>query len=122
MQRAEYLSSIVKTLPDKPGIYQYFDEHGVIIYVGKAKALKKRVSSYFNRDNQLDRKTQSLVRHIADIKIIIVETELDALLLENNLIKKYQPKYNVMLKDGKTFPCIVIKNEAYPRVFPTRQI
>ena len=122
MQRAEYLSSIVKTLPDKPGIYQYFDEHGVIIYVGKAKALKKRVSSYFNRDNQLDRKTQSLVRHIADIKIIIVETELDALLLENNLIKKYQPKYNVMLKDGKTFPCIVIKNESYPRVFPTRQI
>jgi excinuclease ABC subunit C len=122
MQRAEYLSSIVKALPDKPGIYQYFDENGVIIYVGKAKVLKKRVSSYFNRDNQLDRKTQSLVRHIADIKIIIVETELDALLLENNLIKKYQPKYNVMLKDGKTFPCIVIKKEAFPRVFPTRQI
>lgn len=122
MQKDEHLSGIIKNLPDKPGIYQYFDEEGVIIYVGKAKVLKKRVSSYFNRDNQLDRKTQALVRHIADIKFIIVETELDALLLENNLIKKYQPKYNVMLKDDKTYPCIVVKNEDFPRVFPTRQI
>lgn len=118
----EQLSAILKSLPDKPGIYQYFDENGIIIYVGKAKVLKKRVSSYFNRDNQLDRKTQALVRNIADIKFIIVETELDALLLENNLIKKYQPKYNVLLKDGRTYPCIVIKNEEFPRVFPTRQI
>lgn len=122
MHKDEHLSGIVKNLPDKPGIYQYFDEAGVIIYVGKAKVLKKRVSSYFNRDNQLDRKTLALVRNIADIKFIIVETELDALLLENNLIKKYQPKYNVLLKDDKTFPCIVIKNEDFPRVFPTRQI
>ena len=122
MHKDEYLSGIIKNLPEKPGIYQYFDEEGTIIYVGKAKVLKKRVSSYFNRDNQLDRKTMALVRNIVDIKIIIVETELDALLLENNLIKKYQPKYNVMLKDGKTYPCIVIKNEDFPRVFPTRQI
>jgi len=122
MQKEEYLSGIIRNLPDKPGIYQYFDEAGVIIYVGKAKVLKKRVSSYFNRDNQLDRKTLALVRNIADIKFIIVETELDALLLENNLIKKYQPKYNVMLKDDKTYPCLVIKNEDFPRLFPTRQI
>jgi excinuclease ABC subunit C len=122
MHKDEHLSGIIKNLPEKPGIYQYFDEEGTIIYIGKAKVLKKRVSSYFNRDNQLDRKTQALVRNIVDIKIIIVETELDALLLENNLIKKYQPKYNVMLKDGRTYPCIVIKNEDFPRVFPTRQI
>jgi excinuclease ABC subunit C len=122
MQRDEQLSGIIKNLPEKPGIYQYFDDSGIIIYIGKAKSLKKRVSSYFNRDNQLDRKTLALVKNIADIKFIIVETELDALLLENNLIKKYQPKYNVMLKDGKTYPCIVIKNEEFPRVFPTRQI
>jgi len=122
MQRDEYLSGIVKNLPEKPGIYQYFDEEGAIIYIGKAKVLKKRVSSYFNRDNQLDRKTMALVRNIADIKFIIVETELDALLLENNLIKKYQPKYNVMLKDGRTYPCIVVKNEDFPRVYPTRNI
>ena len=122
MQRDEHLSGIVKNLPEKPGIYQYFDEEGAIIYIGKAKVLKKRVSSYFNRDNQLDRKTMALVRNIADIKFIIVETELDALLLENNLIKKYQPKYNVMLKDGRTYPCIVVKNEDFPRVYPTRNI
>jgi excinuclease ABC subunit C len=122
MQKEEHLSKIIKNLPDKPGIYQYFDDEGVIIYIGKAKVLKKRVSSYFNREHQLDRKTLALVRNIVDIKFIIVDTELDALLLENNLIKKYQPKYNVMLKDGKTYPCIVIKNEDFPRVFPTRQI
>jgi excinuclease ABC subunit C len=122
MKKEEHLNLIIKNLPDKPGIYQYFDDSGVIIYVGKAKVLKKRVASYFNRDNQLDKKTQALVRNIADIKFIIVETELDALLLENNLIKKHQPKYNVLLKDGRTYPCIVIKNEEFPRVFPTRQI
>lgn len=122
MQKEEHLNLIIKNLPEKPGIYQYFDESGTIIYVGKAKVLKKRVASYFNRDNQLDKKTQALVRNIADIKFIIVETELDALLLENNLIKKLQPKYNVLLKDGRTYPCIVIKNEDFPRVFPTRQI
>lgn len=122
MQKDEHLSGIIKNLPEKPGIYQYFDEEGTIIYVGKAKVLKKRVASYFNREHQLDRKTLALVRNICDIKFIIVDTELDALLLENNLIKKHQPRYNVLLKDDKTYPCIVIKNEDFPRVFPTRQI
>ena len=88
MHKDEYLSGIIKNLPEKPGIYQYFDEEGTIIYVGKAKVLKKRVSSYFNRDNYENNKTQVLVKHICDIKVILVETELDALLLENNLIKK----------------------------------
>lgn len=122
MQKDEHLSGIIKNLPEKPGIYQYFDEDGVIIYIGKAKVLKKRVSSYFNSDHQHDKKTLALVRNISAIKFIIVETELDALLLENNLIKKYQPKYNILLKDGKTYPCIVVKNEDFPRVFPTREI
>lgn len=116
------LSHIVKNLPDSPGIYQYFDNAGVIIYVGKAKSLKKRVANYFNRDGQLDRKTYALVKNIVDIKFILVETELEALLLENTLIKKHQPKYNVLLKDDKTFPCVVIKNEEFPRVYPIRQI
>jgi excinuclease ABC subunit C len=116
------LSHIVKNLPDSPGIYQYFDNAGVIIYVGKAKSLKKRVANYFNRDGQLDRKTYALVKNIVDIKFILVETELEALLLENTLIKKHQPKYNVLLKDDKTFPCIMIKNEEFPRVYPIRQI
>ena len=122
MSKEELLTQLVKNMPDKPGIYQYFDVEGTVIYVGKAKSLKKRVASYFNRDNQHNRKTQVLVRNIVDIKYIIVDTELDALLLENNLIKKYQPKYNVLLKDDKTYPCIVIKNEEFPRIYATRQL
>src|SRR4051812_2621253 len=110
----EHLQEIISSLPDKPGIYQYYDDTEKIIYVGKAKSLRKRVSSYFNRDVYENRKTAILVKNIADIKFIIVETELDALLLENNLIKKYQPRYNVLLKDDKTYPWICIKNERFP--------
>lgn len=111
----------IKSLPGKPGIYQFFDCDGIIIYVGKAKDLKKRVASYFRKDNQVG-KTAVLVKKIADIKFMLVETELDALLLENNLIKKYQPKYNIQLKDDKTYPWICVKNERFPRVFPTRNL
>lgn len=110
----------MQTLPDKPGVYQYFDAQGKIIYVGKAKSLKKRVSSYFVKQHE-NGKTALLVRQIKDIHYIIVDTELDALLLENNLIKKYQPKYNIQLKDDKTYPWICIKKEPFPRVFSTRQ-
>lgn len=117
-----HLESIVKNLPHKPGVYQYFDDKGKIIYVGKAKDLKKRVSSYFAKINAISGKVQMLVRKIADIRYIVVETEQDALLLENNLIKKYQPHYNVALKDDKTFPWICIKKEPFPRVFHTRNI
>ncbi len=109
------------SLPDKPGIYQYFDESGKIIYVGKAKSLKKRVSSYFNKNSDSG-KTRVLVKKIRDIQYIVVETEMDALLLENNLIKKYQPRYNILLKDDKTYPWICIKKEPFPRVFPTRLV
>jgi len=121
LKNAEYIRSLVSALPDQPGIYQYFDDTNKIIYVGKAKNLKKRVSSYFNK-NQQNRKTALLVRNIADIKHMVVETEQDALLLENNLIKKYQPRYNIRLKDDKTYPWIVIKNERFPRVFQTRNV
>lgn len=121
LRNEEYIRSLVSVLPDQPGIYQYFDQSGKIIYVGKAKNLKKRVSSYFNK-NQQNRKTELLVRNIADIKHLVVETEQDALLLENNLIKKYQPRYNIRLKDDKTYPWIVVKNERFPRVFQTRNI
>jgi excinuclease ABC subunit C len=116
------LSSILKTLPSNPGVYQYFDKDGKIIYIGKAKNLKKRVLSYFNKDTSLAGKVRVLVARITDIRWIAVETESDALLLENNLIKEYQPRYNIMLKDDKTYPWICIKNEPYPRVFPTRNI
>ncbi|AEA43564.1 excinuclease ABC subunit UvrC [Fluviicola taffensis] len=109
----------LKTLPEKPGVYQYFDKNGTILYVGKAKNLKKRVSSYFNKNHD-HAKTQILVRKIADIQYIVVDTEMDALLLENNLIKKYLPKYNIQLKDDKTYPWICIKKEPFPRVFSTR--
>lgn len=111
----------LKTLPSSPGVYQYFDKNGKILYVGKAKNLKKRVSSYFNKSHD-SRKTEHLVRRIVEIRHIVVESETDALLLENNLIKKYQPRYNVLLKDDKTYPWICIKNEAYPRIFITRNI
>jgi len=121
LKNAEYIRSLVSVLPDQPGIYQYFDSTGKIIYVGKAKNLKKRVTSYFNK-NQQNRKTELLVRNIADIRHMVVETEQDALLLENNLIKKYQPRYNIRLKDDKTYPWIVVKNEQFPRVFQTRNV
>ncbi len=109
---------LLKTLPDKPGVYQYYDMDGTLLYVGKAKSLKKRVSSYFNKEQE--GKTRVLVGKIADIKHIVVNTEFDALLLENNLIKKYRPRYNVLLKDDKTYPWICIKNEPFPRIFSTR--
>ena len=111
----------IKSLPNSPGVYQYFDKEDKILYVGKAKNLKKRVASYFNK-NQENGKTRVLVKKIASIKHIVVETETDALLLENNLIKKYQPRYNVLLKDDKTYPWICIKKEPFPRVFLTRNV
>ena len=117
----EYLKGIVQNLPDSPGIYQYLDENGTIIYVGKAKNLKRRVSSYFNREHTSG-KTILLVKKIADIRYIVVKTEEDALLLENNLIKKYKPRYNVLLKDDKTYPSICVSNEYFPRIFKTRNI
>lgn len=117
----DYLNSIISVLPDKPGIYQYFDDEGTIIYIGKALNLKKRVNSYFAKQHD-NRKTALLVKNIADIKYMVVETEQDALLLENNLIKKYQPRYNIRLKDDKSFPWICIKNEPFPRVFKTRNL
>lgn len=111
----------LKTLPDKPGIYQYFDKEGTIIYVGKAKNLRKRVTSYF-KQNHGQAKTYLLVKKIADIQYIVVDNEMEALLLENNLIKKYRPKYNIQLKDDKTYPWICIRREPFPRVFSTRQM
>lgn len=119
---SEYLRNIIQNIPEKPGCYQYFDEKGVIIYVGKAKNLKKRVSSYFSKKHEDSPKTRILVSKIRDIKYIIVDTEADTLLLENSLIKEFQPRYNVMLKDDKTYPSIVIRNEFYPRVELTRKI
>ena len=109
----------LKILPEKPGVYQYFDKNGTILYVGKAKNLKKRVNSYFTKNHD-QLKTKLLVKRIADIQYIVVETETDAFLLENNLIKKYKPKFNIQLKDDKTYPWICIKKEPFPRVFSTR--
>ena len=117
----DYLKGIVLNLPESPGIYQYLNAEGTIIYVGKAKNLKRRVSSYFNREHP-NGKTRVLVSKIADIRYIVVKTEEDALLLENNLIKKYRPRYNVLLKDDKTYPSICVSNEYFPRVFKTRNI
>jgi len=111
----------LKTIPNKPGVYQYYDKEGKLLYVGKAKNLKKRVSSYFTKQHDIG-KTRVLVKKIISIKHIVVETETDALLLENNLIKKYQPRYNIMLKDDKTYPWICIKKERFPRVFSTRKM
>ena len=115
------LKSLIAVLPDNPGVYLFHNDEGVVIYVGKAKSLKKRVSSYFVKTPEHG-KTRVLIKKIRDIKHIVVETEEDALLLENNLIKKYQPRYNILLKDDKSFPWIVIKNEPFPRVFQTRNI
>ena len=120
-KRLAYLKGIVSRLPEKPGSYQYYDENHTIIYVGKAKNLKSRVSSYFH--TEVDRfKTKVLVSKIHDISYTVVNTEEDALLLENALIKKYNPRYNVLLKDGKTYPSIGATNEFFPRIFKTRTI
>ena len=120
-KRLAYLKGIVSRLPEKPGSYQYYDENHTIIYVGKAKNLKARVSSYFH--TEVDRfKTKVLVSKIHDISYTVVNTEEDALLLENSLIKKYNPRYNVLLKDGKTYPSICVTNEPFPRIFKTRTI
>ncbi|MBO5864841.1 MAG: excinuclease ABC subunit UvrC [Bacteroidaceae bacterium] len=120
-KKEEYLKGIVLNLPDSPGCYQYLDDNGVIIYVGKAKNLKRRVSSYFNKEQQ-SLKTKLLVAKIADIKYVVVNSEADALLLENNLIKQHKPRYNVLLKDDKTYPSICITNEYFPKLFKTRRI
>ena len=119
-EREKRLKQLLATIPHNPGVYQYFDEKGTIIYIGKAKNLKKRVSSYFNKNQS--GKLLMLTRRIHDIQFIVVETEQDALLLENNLIKQYQPRYNILLKDDKTYPWICIKKEDFSRVFPTRKI
>lgn len=120
MKIKENIQLILKTLPHKPGVYQHLDKDGKVIYVGKAKDLKKRVSQYFNKVH--DGKTRVLVKRIEDIRTIIVDNEFEALLLENNLIKKYQPRYNIMLKDDKTYPWICIKNERFPRIIYTRVV
>ncbi|AEV33522.1 excinuclease ABC, C subunit [Owenweeksia hongkongensis DSM 17368] len=116
---SDKISNILRSLPNKPGVYQHLDKNGKILYIGKAKDLRKRVSSYFTKSHD-NARTHMLVRKIEDIKTIITETEFDALLLENNLIKEYQPKYNVNLKDDKTYPWICIKKERFPRIFSTR--
>lgn len=118
---SEHITGILISLPDRPGVYQFYDNNEKLLYVGKAKSLKNRVRSYFNLNNDYG-KLRVLVKKICDIKIILVETEFDALLLENSLIKKHQPPYNVMLKDDKTYPWICIKNEPFPRVFSTRKL
>src|ERR1041385_3204694 len=120
MTRDEKIKSIVATLPDSPGVYRYYNEEGVLIYVGKAKSLKKRVSSYFNK-NQDNRKTERLVSEIRNIEFTLANSEFDALLLENNLIKQNQPKYNILLKDDKTFTFLCIVKERFPRIIATRK-
>jgi excinuclease ABC subunit C len=121
MSATEHIKGLLKLIPEKAGVYRYYDKNETLLYVGKAKNLKKRVSSYFNK-KQEHGKTKVLVSKIHDIKYVVVPTEIDALLLENNLIKKHQPKYNVALKDGKTYPWICIKNEPFPRIFQTRNV
>jgi excinuclease ABC subunit C len=120
-KRDAYLKGIVSNLPESPGCYQYLSDKGVIIYVGKAKNLKRRVSSYFNKEQQT-LKTRLLVSKICDIRYIVVNSEADALLLENNLIKQHQPRYNILLKDDKTYPSICISNDYFPKLFKTRKI
>src|SRR3982751_1501444 len=121
MNNFDYRSAL-KNIPHRPGVYQYWDEENELIYIGKAKDLRNRVTSYFNKDTQINAKTRVLVSKIRNITFTIVDTEVDAWLLENSLIKKHQPRYNVMLKDDKTYPWIIIKNEHYPRIFWTRRI
>jgi excinuclease ABC subunit C len=122
LKTSAHIENILRTLPDKPGVYQYYDDLGQLLYIGKAKVLKNRVSSYFSKIKFENAKTFQLVKRIADIKFIVVANESDALLLENSLIKKFKPKYNIALKDDRTYPSIVIKNEKFPRVFATRKI
>ena len=117
----EHIALLLKRIPESPGVYQYFDKDGQIIYVGKAKNLHRRVNSYFTKDHPSS-KTRQLVAHIADIRYVVVDSEQDAFLLENNLIKQYQPRYNILLKDGKSYPSICITREPYPRIFKTRTI
>ena len=121
MTPSEHIQLQLQNIPQDAGVYQYYDKEGRLLYVGKAKNLKKRVSSYFNKKHE-DGKTRVLVRKIDGIRTIVVTSEMDALLLENSLIKKHQPRYNVMLKDDKTYPWICIKNEPFPRVFSTRKL
>ena len=122
MEVSDHIKSILKALPEKAGVYQFFEENGSILYVGKAKVLKNRVSSYFNKNKYESIKTKLMVKKIRDIKYSVVETESDALLLEDSLIKKFKPRYNILLKDDKSYSSIVIKNEPFPRVLSTRQI
>lgn len=122
MASEEHIQTLLSALPDSPGVYQFYDKEDKLLYVGKAKSLKKRVSSYFQKDRHVSGKTSIMVRKVADIRTIVVDTEMDALLLENNLIKKHQPRYNVSLKDDKTYPWICIRNERFPRVFSTRKM
>lgn len=122
MEATQHIQRILQRLPDSPGVYQHFDREGKLLYIGKAKNLKKRVSSYFNKKTFENRKTQILVQKIADIQFIVVPTEVDALLLENSLIKEHQPRYNIELKDDKTYPSIVIRKETFPRIYATRNL
>ena len=115
------ISELLKIITNSPGVYKFLDKSNRVIYVGKAKNLKKRVRSYFTGKTS-DEKTRSLVSNISDISVVLVDTESDALLLENNLIKKFKPKYNILLKDGKSYPWICIKKERFPRIFLTRKI
>src|SRR3954469_19691449 len=121
MEKFDYRAEL-KNIPHKPGVYQYFDEEDTLIYIGKAKDLRNRVGSYFVQDRQVNGKTRMLVSKIRRISFTIVDTEIDAWLLENSLIKKHQPRYNINLKDDKTYPWIIVKNEHYPRIFWTRRI
>ena len=121
IQASDHIRQLLLGLPECPGVYQYFDKDGTVIYVGKAKNLRRRVSSYFQKEHEWA-KTRQLVKRIADIKYVVVQTEQDAFLLENNLIKQYQPHYNILLKDGKSYPSICITREPYPRIFKTRKI
>ena len=120
--RLTRLREKVSLLPQSPGVYQFYNADGKIIYVGKAKSLKRRVSSYFNRIDQQQGKLKVLVRQIEDIRHIVVNSEAEALLLENNMIKELQPRYNIMLKDDKTYPWIAISNEPFPRIYSTRRL
>jgi excinuclease ABC subunit C len=122
MDKLEHLAGIVQSLPDSPGVYQFYNNNNQIIYIGKAKSLKKRVSSYFQKVHSDNHKVRIMVSKIFDLQYIVVNSESDALLLENNLIKKYKPKYNILLKDDKTYPWICIKNEVFPRIFQTRNV
>lgn len=122
MHSPSYLPTEHHQLPDLPGVYRYYNKEGKLIYVGKAKSLKKRVGSYFSKSTGLNQKTRRMVREIQTIEITIVNSEFDALLLENNLIKKAQPRYNVLLKDDKTYPYLLLTNESFPRIYPTRRV